>query len=157
MDPSLLDLVNRHLDAENRHDLDTTLQTLHPECVFEDLGLGWTLRGHTGAARYYRLWWRAFDLIVRGERRHWSPDGCLVAETRFTGRHQDSFCGVAATGRTLDLRMVVVVDFRDGLMAGERFYYDSRSLFQQLDMFGDDGSWKARSAACTWPSLVQPA
>lgn len=156
MDSTLRDLVARHLQAENRHDLPATLATLHPECVFEDLALGWTFTGLAGAARYYTLWWEAFDLTVRGERRHWSHVDTLVAETRFTGLHRGAFCGLPSTGNVLDLRMVVVVDFRDGLMSGERFYYDSRSLFRQLGALAVQGSSSGGVAACEWPSLAQP-
>lgn len=150
-----LELVNRHLTAENEHDLPGTLATLHPDCVFEDFGLGWIYSGHAGAARYYSLWWAAFDLTVRGERRHWCDGKTLVAETRFTGPHIGTFCGVPATGRTLDLRLAVIVNFHDGLMSGERFYYDSRDLFTQLGVV--DASTTAEETPCVWPSLVQPA
>ena len=157
MQETLLELVNRHLQAENRHDVEATLSTLHPDCIFEDLGLNWTYRGRDGAARYYDSWWSAFDLIVRGERRHWSRDDTLIAETRFTGKHVGAFCGIPATGHDLDLHIVVIVEFREGLMAGERFYYDSRSLFAQLGCFDSEAAVATRGARCTWPSLVQPA
>jgi steroid delta-isomerase-like uncharacterized protein len=157
MKESSLALVGRHLEAENRHDLEATLATLHPDCVFQDHALGWTFRGRSGAARYYGLWWSAFDLVVRGERRYRSDDGALIAEARFTGRQVGSFCGIAATGRELDLRIVVIVEFRDGLMAGERFYYDSRSLFTQLGQFDTEPTRASRSSQCVWPSLAQPA
>jgi ketosteroid isomerase-like protein len=42
------------------------------------------------------------------------------------------FQGIPATGRPVDLRLADFITFRDGLMAGERFYYDLRSLFAQL-------------------------
>ena len=33
-------LVDTHLEAENKHLLTETINTLHPECVFEDIPLG---------------------------------------------------------------------------------------------------------------------
>jgi steroid delta-isomerase-like uncharacterized protein len=55
MDKTLEAAVNRHLAAENAHRMQETLAELHPDCVFEDLPLGKTYRGHAGAEAYYRL------------------------------------------------------------------------------------------------------
>lgn len=125
-------LVNRHLTAENRHDMEGTLATLHPECVFEDLALGQRYHGIDGARAYYRLWWEAFELKVESVQRFWAEDGTLIPEARYTGRHVGDFYGIAPTRQPIDFRIAVVIGFRDGLMAGERFYYDSRTLLRQL-------------------------
>lgn len=127
-------LVARHLSAENAHRLEETLETLHPECVFEDLPLGLVYRGREGAAAYYRTWWDAFSIDVRGIARHWSVEGHMVAETRYVGLHTGDFHGVRATGRPVNLRLSVVITFKDGLMLGERFYYDTGALFSQLGL-----------------------
>lgn len=125
-------LVNRHLAAENRHEMEATLATLHPECTFEDMALDETFRGRAGAGRYYRLWWDAFDLTVEGQRRFWADDGTMISEARYVGRHVGNFYGVPATDRAIELALAVIIGFRDGLMAGERFYYDVRTLMAQL-------------------------
>lgn len=127
----LLALIRRHVEAENRHDIEATLATLHPECEFVDHAMGRVFRGHAGAREHYALWWRAFDLQVQGGKHHLSGD-TFIAETRFRGRHHGDFMGVAASGRAIDLKLAVFVDIRDGLMASERFYYDMDSLLEQL-------------------------
>lgn len=125
-------LVGRHLAAENAHQLEETLATLHPDCLFEDVTLGLEYHGREGAGRYYRTWWDAFSIEVRGIARHWTTEGNMIAETRYVGTHTGEFFGVPATGRRLDLRLAVVIRFRDGLMLGERFYYDLAGLLAQL-------------------------
>ena len=125
-------LIRRHVEAENEHRMRETLATLHEACVFEDLPLGRTYHGHEGAEAYYAEWWRTFDVVVKGERRYWAGDGTLIAEARYVGRHVGEFQGIAPTGRPVELRMAVFLTFRDGLLAGERFYYDLRSLLRQL-------------------------
>lgn len=127
-----LALINKHLQAENRHDLEETLATLHPECVFEDIALGRTYNGHGGAAEYYRQWWGAFDLVVSSEQRHWSEQG-MIAEARFTGTHVGTYLDHPASGRKIDFRLVVIIGFRDGLMSGERFYYDRATFIRQIE------------------------
>jgi steroid delta-isomerase-like uncharacterized protein len=128
-------LLRRHVDAENAHDLPRTLATLHPDCVFEDVALGRVYRGHDGAARYYRSWWTGFGLQFRqgdAGALHLTAADTVIAEGRFVGRHVGEFEGLAPTGREVDFRFVVVVGLRDGLMAGERFYYDRATLWRQL-------------------------
>jgi steroid delta-isomerase-like uncharacterized protein len=126
------ELVARHLAAENAHQLEETLATLHPNCLFEDMALGLEYRGREGAGEYYRTWWNAFSIEVRGIARHWTTEGNMIAETRYVGTHTGEFFGVPATGRNLDLQLAVVIRFRDGFMLGERFYYDLASLRSQL-------------------------
>jgi len=133
MDKTLETVVNRHLAAENAHRMEETLAELHPDCVFEDLPLGKTYRGRAGAEAYYRFWWDAFDLEVKGERRHWSEDGAfMIAQTRYQGIHRGRFLHYEPTGKPIILPLAVVIQFRDGLMAGERFYYDLATLLRQI-------------------------
>jgi steroid delta-isomerase-like uncharacterized protein len=130
--PSNMQVVAKHIAAENSHQMDATLATLHPDCVFEDIALGRTFTGHEGASQYYRMWWDAFAVEVQGSVVHWTTEGQLVAEGRYVGRHTGRFLGIEPTGRPLSLRFAVFVDFRDGLMAGERFYYNLGSIMEQL-------------------------
>lgn len=124
--------VARHLEAENKQDMEGTLATLHPDCVFEDLPLNKTFRGIDGARDYYRELWAAFDVTVEGRQRHWSMEGNLIAETTFVGPQRSEFLGVPARGQIIRLPLVVIVTFKDGLMLGERFYYDLNMLMQQV-------------------------
>ena len=65
MNSNLLALIRRHLEAENAHDLEGTLATLHPQCQFDDFATGQRWFGHEGAAAHYRQWWTTFDVEVR--------------------------------------------------------------------------------------------
>jgi steroid delta-isomerase-like uncharacterized protein len=130
-------LVGRHLEAENAHNMEATLATLHPGCVFEDVALGKLYQGREGAREYYALWWSAFDLQVKGKRRHFSTEGAMIAETTYVGRHVGDFYGAAATQKPVELKLAVVIGFRDGLMDGERFYYDMLSLLRQIGVSPD--------------------
>ena len=127
-----LSLVDRHLAAENAHRMDDTLATLHPACVFEDIAMAKVYRGREGAREYYTTWWTGFDLTVRGKKRHLTTEGVMIAETSYVGTHVGAFCGVPASGQPIELRLAVVIGFRDGLMDGERFYYDLATLLKQI-------------------------
>ncbi|MBM3648475.1 MAG: hypothetical protein FJX11_11855 [Alphaproteobacteria bacterium] len=135
MDQQLADLVRRHLAAENGQDLAGTLATLHPDCHFEDLATGQVWHGHAGAAAHYRQWWTTFDVTVKrgaGQRGGWLEDGGYIAEATWHGRHIGCFLGIEPSGRAIVQPFVVVLTFRDGLMASERFHYDLATLLRQI-------------------------
>jgi hypothetical protein len=136
-------VLAEHLAAENRHDMQSTLATLHPECVFVDEPLGLRLVGHRGAEQHYRLWWNAFSNTVDGGELHWVGDDLLIASSAFVGTHTGDFCGIAPTGRRMRLPFVVFVHFRDRLLASERFVYDLNGLLLQLDQ----PAWDVRALA----------
>jgi len=125
-------ILRAHLAAENQRDLDATLATLHPDCVFTDRQLGREWHGRAGAAEHYTMWWSAFRNTVENGQVHWVGDSFLVGEASFAGQHVGPFAGLAPTGAALALPFVVFVRFRDGLLAGERFVYDLNGLLRQL-------------------------
>jgi hypothetical protein len=121
-----------HLAAEVRHDMESTLATLHPECLFVDEPLGLRFSGREGAREHYSMWWSAFANTIDGGDLHWVSDDVLIGDSTFVGTHQGSFAGLSPTGRPIRLPFVVFVHFRDGLLSGERFVYDLNTLLRQL-------------------------
>jgi carboxymethylenebutenolidase len=80
------------------------------------------------------MWWSAFAIQVqlKGGTRHWIGDDLFVSETSYAGTHVGEFLGMAPTRRPIQFRFVVFVTFRDGLFAGERFYYDLATVLRQM-------------------------
>jgi steroid delta-isomerase-like uncharacterized protein len=124
--------LRAHLDAEGEHDMEATLATLHPECVFVDEPLGLRFEGREGAREHYAMWWSAFGNTLDGGELHWVEDDLAIGDATFVGRHVGPFAGLPPTGRPMRLPFVVFVRFRDGLLAGERFVYDLNGLLRQL-------------------------
>jgi steroid delta-isomerase-like uncharacterized protein len=125
-------LVRRHLESENAHRLEATLETLTADCVFEDMALHMRVTGQQAAADYYQRWWNGFsDLTWVPQRRGFTEDG-VVAELIVRGRHDGEYLGIPPTGRTIELPVAILVSFADGLMASERLYYDLATLLRQL-------------------------
>jgi hypothetical protein len=122
----------RHLEAEGRHDMEVTLETLHPECLFEDRPVGLTLHGREGARRHYTMWWSAFGVTTDEGRLHWVRDDLAIGEAFFSGIHKGPFLGIAPTGRAIRFPFTVMVGFRDGLLSGERFTYDLNDILRQI-------------------------
>jgi carboxymethylenebutenolidase len=50
-------------------------------------------------------------------------------------RQMDWFLpGIAPTAKLIEIEIVIFVDFRDGLMAAERIYWDQASVLRQIGM-----------------------
>jgi steroid delta-isomerase-like uncharacterized protein len=132
LSPQNAKILIDHVNAESAFDMDATLATLTSECVFEDVPTGESYRGHEGVRAYYQEWWDAFGNTPVGSKRYTPNENCLIVETHFVGTHRGTYRGIAATGRAINLPVVIVVSFKDGLMSGERFYYDSATLLRQI-------------------------
>jgi hypothetical protein len=125
-------ILRQHMIAEAAHDLDGTLATVHPDALFEDQPVGLVLNGRSAVARHYQLWWNAFGLHTDGGSLHWVADDLVIGEADFVGAHTGRFLGIAPTGRTIRFPFMVVVRFRDGLLSGEKFFYDLNSIMAQI-------------------------
>jgi steroid delta-isomerase-like uncharacterized protein len=126
-------VLRRHVSAECNFDMPGTLATLTHDCVFEDMAVGIQYHGHDGARRYYQEWWNAFGNAPSNSQLNVVSDRHLIVETRFLGKHCGPYQGMAASNRVIDLPVVIFVAFRDGLMSGERFYYDRATLLAQIN------------------------
>lgn len=122
----------KHMAAEAAFDMEGTLATIHPDALFEDQPIGLVLRGREACARHYRLWWDAFGIHTDQGTLHWVNDDLLIGESHFTGTHEGPFLGIEPTGKTIRFPFTVIVTFRDGMLNGEKFYYDLNEILRQL-------------------------
>lgn len=126
-------LLNKHLTAENKHDMADTLATLHPECEFCEVPFQRTYTGLDGARQHYEFWWSTFDLVFDETiQTHWTQDGRFIAEAVFKGRHIGEFLGIKPTNNIVRYPFLVIVEFRDGLLFSEKFYFDTETIRNQL-------------------------
>jgi uncharacterized protein len=58
----------------------------------------------------------------------------VVEESVLKGTHTGDLFGLAATGRTVHLPLIIVFPIRDGSIQGERMYFDMDSLKRQLGL-----------------------
>lgn len=76
---------------------------------------------------------RGNQILTFGEHRNWPEDGAfMIAQTAYQRIHRGRFLDHAPTGRPINFPLAVVIPFRDGLVAGERFYYDLATLLRQI-------------------------
>lgn len=132
LEPANAAMLQRHVSAETAFEMEATLATLTEDCLFEDMPTGEMHQGREAVRRYYSEWWTAFGNVPTKSRLYVAAGDFLIVETRFLGKHSGIYRGIAPTGRTIDLPVAIFVSFRDGLMAGERFYYDRATLLAQI-------------------------
>jgi steroid delta-isomerase-like uncharacterized protein len=123
----------RRAEAWARRDPDALADDYAPDAVVESPTHG---RHTTREAirGVYATWFEAFpdvvfrqdDLIVEGDR--------VALFFTITGTHAKPFGGVAATGRHMDIRGVLLFTLAEGRIVAERRYYDSTSLLMQIGL-----------------------
>ncbi len=118
------DLWKAHSIAEDQRDLEGLIATLTPDCVYEVVTSGHTWHGHDGARRFYTELLGAFpdaafylSSIVIG------PQG-VCEEATLVATHRADWHGLAATGRRVELRVVIFFPWDPGRkkFRGERVY-----------------------------------
>lgn len=134
----MLAVYQRHRAAEEERDYPRVMETLTPDCFFEHVSLELRAIGRDAATKAYEELFAAFpDLgpipegIAFGEH-------VLVAFGQLRGTMEGPWLGLDPTGRSFTVPLVNVVPFRDGLMQGERLFYDVAMLCEQaaLDVDG---------------------
>jgi steroid delta-isomerase-like uncharacterized protein len=123
-------------EAWNNRDFDFLSDSVAPEGTITIVGSGQTFRGPDGARQYNTMWADAFpdgritvDRII-------AQDEYVVVE--FTGRGTQTGAlttpagEMPATGRSVTLQLVDVLEIVDGKVRAQRSYFDSGSLMAQL-------------------------
>ncbi len=139
-------LFEAHLQAEIAADLEGTLATMVDDPHLINLGSGTGGCGLEGVRAFY-----ANDLIGQ----FFPPDAEFIPISRTidTERLVDELVirfthtqpithllpGVAATGRRVEVALVVVVGVREGKVAYEHIYWDQASVLAQLGLLDPTG------------------
>lgn len=133
--------LRRHIKAEKEQSRAEVMVTVTEDCVHEDRATGRVWKGRAAVGDFYEAWWTAFDSRPETENRWAVAPDLLIVETKFVGIHKGTWLGVKPTGRPVSIPIMAVASFRDGLISGERFYWDLTNLMRQID------------AAPPWPAL----
>jgi steroid delta-isomerase-like uncharacterized protein len=128
-------LVREHMESENRHDFDATIETFaHPR--YELIATGETFDGEEEVREYFAQSRAAFpdqrnELIALHH-----ADDAVVAEFYLLGTHRGALRELEPTGREIRARMVSLFLFEGDRLVCERVYFDQATILAQL--VGDD-------------------
>jgi steroid delta-isomerase-like uncharacterized protein len=138
-------LVIEHMESENRHEYDATIETFdHPR--YELIGTGDVYDGQAEVERYFEETRTAFpdqrnELIAM----HHADDAVLV-EAWLRGTHLGPFRGLPPTGREFEMRFMAVFVFEGDRLVCERVYFDATTILRQLGIAHDPLTLKGRVA-----------
>jgi steroid delta-isomerase-like uncharacterized protein len=124
-------LVREHMESENRHDFDATIETFeHPR--YELIATGETFDGEQQVREYFAQSRAAFpdqrnELIALHH-----ADDAVVAEFYLLGTHRGTLRELEPTGREIRARMVSLFLFEEDRLVCERVYFDQATILAQL-------------------------
>lgn len=144
-----LEIVQQHMAAEDRQDLDAAVACFTEHCYYEVPGLGVELSGRAEIRRWYEQLFAAVPDFHNSDERYWEVrDGdstTVFYEAKFEGTHTGTWHGWAPTSRSFSSRGLVRIPIaEDGLMEAEVVYQDSADIFMQLGILPEIGSTRER-------------
>jgi steroid delta-isomerase-like uncharacterized protein len=123
-------------EAFNNRDFDLLSESVAPEGTITMVGSGQTFRGPDGARQYNTMWADAFPDGMVTVDRVIAQDDCVVVEFTGRGTHTGALAtpagDIPATGRSVTLQLVDVLEFAGDKVQSQRSYFDSGSLMAQL-------------------------
>jgi len=137
------EIVREHMDSENRHEFDATLDTFgHPR--YELIATGEIYDGTEEVQGYYDDTRRAFpdqrnELLAL----HHADDAVLV-EAVVRGTHRGPLRSLPPTGREFELPILAIFVFEGDDLVCERVYFDQTTVLRQLGIARDPLSLTGR-------------
>jgi predicted ester cyclase len=128
----MLRLFEAHRQAEAARDIDAILETFVTNCFLETIPLGLRSEGRDAVrAAYEQQFFTSFpDLDPEDEGMAFADDIIVVWGT-LRGTSRGDWLGIPPGGGTFAVPFANVVPFEQGLMAGERIYFDLATLCEQ--------------------------
>lgn len=121
-------------DAVNKHDLDAIIELDSPDVV-EDVIAGETLYGKEGVRQYFEELFASLPDVSMTVERVVTDDTTAVVTWRLQGHFTGAaFQGVEATGRTMDVRGVDVMEIKNGHIERNTIYYDGLGVARQMGL-----------------------
>jgi hypothetical protein len=148
----MLRLFEAHREAEAARDIDAILETFVTDCFLETMPLGLRSEGRDAVRAAYELqFFTAFpDLAPEDEGTAFGDDVIVVWGT-LRGTSRGDWLGIPPGGGTFAVPFANVAPFDQGLMAGERIYFDLATLCEQAKIPLEEIRVAAATLAATQP------
>jgi hypothetical protein len=130
----MLLVYQRHRAAEDARDFPAVMQTLTPDCFLEHVSLDLRSDGRQDATRAYEELFRAFPDLGPVPGGIAFGDDVLVAFGELHGTMKGAWLSLEPTGQEFTVPLVNIVPFKDGLMHGERLFYDAAMFCHQAGL-----------------------
>ncbi|MGH7544886.1 MAG: ester cyclase [Gemmatimonadota bacterium] len=131
-------VLDEHVRAENRHDLEGILRTFGGRARYHDEAWSQHYVGRAGVREWYRALLSAVpDFHVEIVERHETEDVAIL-EVLVRGTQEGPLYGLPGTGRRFEVPAVAIYTFDEtDRLAGERIYHDRATPLSQVGLFQD--------------------
>jgi steroid delta-isomerase-like uncharacterized protein len=120
--------------AENRRSVESLLETLADDPIYQVMATGAIHRGREAVAAFYTGLFESMPDVTFNLAEVFVGENGVVEESVLVGTHTGDLFGLAATGRPVHLPLTIVFPMRARLILGERLYFDFDSLQRQLGL-----------------------
>jgi len=135
----MLRLFEAHREAEAARDVDAILETFATDCFLETIPLGIRSQGKEAVrAAYEAQFFTAFPDLAPDDEGMAFGDDTIVVWGTLRGTSRGDWLGVAPGGGSFAVPFANLVPFKDGLMEGEKIYFDLATLCEQAQVPLDD-------------------
>ena len=133
MDPDeMLRLFEAHREAEAARDINGILETFIPNCFLETIPLGLRSEGKEAVREAYEnQFFTSFPDLAPEDEGMAVGDDVIAVWGTLRGTSRGDWLGVSPGGGSFAVPFANVVPFEQGLMAGERIYFDLATLCEQ--------------------------
>lgn len=148
------DIIVEHVDAENARDMERTMKTYTPDCVFDDVPTRVLFEGKDSIAASYLERFEAFPNLERIITRMTVDDNSGVVEITMRGPQEKAYRGFPPrTNAAQELKIVGHFEVNaEGIITRETAYYDQMAAAVQLGALPDINTPKGR----LWLILAYP-
>lgn len=128
-------LLDEHLEAENRYDIEAIMNTFEQDAAV--IINGNVFSGLESIRKFHeRLGFDqngGFSNLKVSERHRYVNQKAIIIEQTLSGIHTGLWQGIAATGRSFEIPVCTVYTFgKENKLVGENVYFDSALLLRQL-------------------------
>jgi steroid delta-isomerase-like uncharacterized protein len=118
-------------EAQNRHDISALIATFHqPRCEIVPLQIV-----AEGAGAVFEFWQRLFvgfpDFHTEVFTQH-QVGAAVIVEGRMVGTQLGPWAGLPASGRVMNVHIVILFEFDEDRLIGQKVYYDGVVVLAQL-------------------------
>jgi len=133
----MLAVLDEHSRLEHAFDFEATMQTMTADCCQHHPSIALRTDGKPACTRHYEEIFGAFPDFMLDQDGIASAPGNLVAWGSLSATMTGPWLGIDATGHSLELPLVAIIEFRDDRVVGETLHYDSATWCRQLSLRHD--------------------
>jgi steroid delta-isomerase-like uncharacterized protein len=139
--PSLVELVRAHIEAEDRRDVQATLDTFSDDCFYTMHAFGLDLRGKEQIGNHYRNAFKAMPNFHNPESRIIDAGDDVFWIGRMEAIQTGPWGDLPATGRkVVNVGLAHFPRGSDGRLAGEHTWFNGNDFLHQLGLLPSSNS-----------------